>query len=123
MLPYLHDGSLPFGLGLVTGQYSGKGMLHLDPLQSVMRLRLGQEDIPKVLQPAGKSLELDGHRVRLSVPHVEALMPAPELLSHFVTIKNANEAAAFVISAQEARRGGREQIHGHPENEDTRRSD
>ena len=34
------------------------------------------------------------------MPHVEALTPAPELLSHFVTIKNANEADTFVISAR-----------------------
>jgi CRISPR-associated protein Cas6 len=98
LLPALHDGSIVFGLGLVTGQFVGQGMLHLDP--SLSRLRLDQTDIPRVLKLAGKSLELDGDRVRLGVPHVEALTPAPELLSHFVTIKNANEADTFVISAR-----------------------
>ena len=55
VLPALHDGSIAFGLGLVTGQFVGQGMLHLDPSLSRMRLRLDQTDIPRVLKLAGKA--------------------------------------------------------------------
>lgn len=100
VLPSLHNGGLSFGLGLITGQYVGQGMLHIESRMSVMRLRLGSDDIPKVMQLAGKVLELDGERLRLGVPHIEALTVSSDLLSHFVTIKHAEDANAFQTSAR-----------------------
>src|SRR5262245_21601760 len=88
VLPALHDGSVDFGLGAITGQYVGRGVLRLYPRGSILRLRLGAADIPRVLPLAGKVADVAGDRVRLGVPHVEALAPAPELVSHFVTIKH-----------------------------------
>lgn len=95
VLPALHDGSVDFGLGAITGQYVGRGVLRLHPRGSILRLRLAAADIPKALPLAGKAVDVAGERVRLGAPHVEALTPAAELLSHFVTIKHAVDAEAF----------------------------
>jgi CRISPR-associated protein Cas6 len=100
VLPCLHDKSTAFGLGAVTGQYVGRGMLRLDPRSSVMRLRLAVADVPRVLPLAGKAIDVDGVRIRLGVAHVEALTPAADLMSHFVTIKHAEEPEAFVASVR-----------------------
>jgi CRISPR-associated protein Cas6 len=95
VLPALHDRSVDFGLGAITGQYVGRGVLRLHPRGSILRLRLGAADIPRALPLAGKVVDVAGDRVRLGAPHVEALNPAPDLVSHFVTIKNAEEPEAF----------------------------
>jgi CRISPR-associated protein Cas6 len=98
VLPALHDGSVDFGLGSITGQYVGRGTLRLHSRGSILRLRLGAVDIPRVLALAGKAVDVAGDRVRLGAPHVEALMPAADLVSHFVTIKHAEDADAFQAS-------------------------
>lgn len=95
VLPALHAGGVNFGLGAITGQYLGRGTLRLHPRGSVLRLRVGAADIPRVLPLAGKAVDVGGDRVRLGAPHVEALTSAADLLSHFVTIKHAEEAGAF----------------------------
>lgn len=57
--------------------------------RSWLRLRLPAESIPLVLPLAGKSLDLAGHKVRLGVPQVRALVPAPSLIARLVTIKKS----------------------------------
>jgi hypothetical protein len=37
VLPCLNDGSVKFGLGSITGQFVGRGMLRIDPRSSVAR--------------------------------------------------------------------------------------
>jgi CRISPR-associated protein Cas6 len=67
VLPCLHDGTVKFGLGSITGQLIGRGLLRIDPRSSVMRLRLATNDIPRVLPLAGKAIAVNGDRVRLGV--------------------------------------------------------
>ena len=100
VLPCLHDGSVKFGLGSITGQFIGRGLLRIDPRNSVMRLRLATNDIPRVLPLAGKAIAVNGDRVRLGVPHIEALNPSTDLMSHFVTVKHAEEAESFQAAAR-----------------------
>jgi CRISPR-associated protein Cas6 len=58
--------------------------------RSAVRIRLPASKLPAFLRLAGQSLELDGHRLRLGVPNVAALIPAPTLSSDLVLIKLAH---------------------------------
>jgi CRISPR-associated protein Cas6 len=100
LLPCLHDGSMRFGMAPVTGPHIGNGLLQIDPKQSRFRLRVAASDLPRVLPLAGKGLEVTGHRIRLGVPQIEALQPAPALIARTVAIKKAKEADLFRDSAR-----------------------
>jgi CRISPR-associated protein Cas6 len=110
-------------IGPISGQYAGNGILHLDSRRSRLRLRLPAEQIATVLPLAGKMLDVAGHKIRLGVPQVRALVPAPNLIARMVTIKKSNhedpsktkkymEPAAFLEAVQrELLRLG---VHGEP---------
>lgn len=100
VLPSLHDGSVDFTLGAITGRYTGRGELQLEARSSILRLRTSSDSLRKVLPLAGKALNVAGNTVRLGPPHVEQLNPVSSLISHFVTIKNANEADEFLVSSR-----------------------
>ena len=77
LVPQLHALTCKIRIGPIRGRYAGNGLLQLDTRFSRLRLRLAAEEIPLVLQLAGKSLEVDGHRLRLGVPQVRNLIPGP----------------------------------------------
>lgn len=86
LLPRLHD-ELSVRIAPIRGDYAGQGTLQLKPPASHLRLRLSPDDIPQVLPLAGKSLVVGEHRIRLGVPQVRALVPAPNLIARLVVIK------------------------------------
>jgi CRISPR-associated protein Cas6 len=51
--------------------------------------------IPRVLTLAGQSLEVGGDRLRVGVPQVTALRPAPTLSARIVTTRNGQETGRF----------------------------
>jgi CRISPR-associated endonuclease/helicase Cas3 len=71
-------------------------LLHLDARFSRLRLRLAPEEIPLVLQLAGKGLDVGGHRLRLGVPQVRSLVSTPTLVARLVTIKGFTEPGPFL---------------------------
>jgi CRISPR-associated protein Cas6 len=87
LLPELHGDKGPLRIGPIRGTYTGNGALQLVANVSRLRLRLPAESIPLVLPLAGKPLVIGGHRVRLGVPQVRALVPAPNLIARLVVIK------------------------------------
>jgi CRISPR-associated protein Cas6 len=99
-LPCLHDAGVRFGLAPITGPHIGDGLLQIDPSQSRLRLRLSAADIPHVLLLAGKGLDVLGHRIRLGVPQIEPLHPAPSLIARTVAIKKATEVGSFLQVAR-----------------------
>lgn len=99
--PWLHGAAPPAAVAALTGQYVGRGQLRLEPGRSHLRLRLAAADVPRALPLAGKTLDLLGKRIRLGVPHVEALRPVPELVAHTVTIKHATEPDGFLTVARQ----------------------
>jgi CRISPR-associated protein Cas6 len=101
LLPWVHDPGSRFALAPVTGRYVGGGRLRIEAGYSHLRLRLSAAELPRAVSLAGKGLEVLGQRIRLGVPHVEALQPVPDLLAHTVTIKHATDAEAFARSARE----------------------
>jgi CRISPR-associated protein Cas6 len=110
LLPALHGPDAPLAIGPIAADYVGQQQRQLDPRRSLLRLRLPAESIPLVLPLAGKSLVLSGHKVRLGVPQVRSLVPAPALIARLVTIKKSDrhdkansrscmEPAAFLAAA------------------------
>ncbi len=87
LVPKLHTDEMPLRIGPIRGAYVGNGKLALGPRGSLLRLRLQPDDLPVVLPLAGKSLDLDGHALRIGVPQVTALVPAPTLFARTVIIK------------------------------------
>jgi CRISPR-associated protein Cas6 len=96
LLPCLHDGSVRFGFAPITGPHIGRGLLQIDPRRSRLRLRMSSGDVPRVLPLAGRRLNLMGHGVRLGVPHVEALRPAPTLVARTVAINYEFNESEFL---------------------------
>ena len=89
IVPSVHQ-SREIGIFSIRGAPAGDGTLLLTD-KSALRLRVPAERLPTLLPLAGKALELDGHRLRLGVPHVAALIPAPVLSSSMVLIKLADK--------------------------------
>lgn len=87
LLPMLHTHEISVRIGPIRGTYVGDGKLRLEPRGSRLRIRLRPDHLPAVLLLAGKSLDLDGHSVRLGVPQVSALVPATTLFARTVVIK------------------------------------
>src|SRR6266568_1013103 len=95
VIPSVHEDHV-VGIGPIGGQYVGNGRLQIDSRRSRLRLRLAPENIVAVLPLAGKSLVIGDHSVRLGVPFVRALVPAPNLVARLVTVKGFTEHAVFL---------------------------
>lgn len=89
-VPALHDGDAPVRIGPIAGLYEGGGRLRLDRPRSKLRFRLPAGQIAMVLPLAGKSLYVAGHHLRMGVPQVRILEPAPSLVARMVTIKSSS---------------------------------
>lgn len=106
------------GIFPIRGTAGGNGTLLLTE-RSTLRLRVPATRLPALLPLAGKRLELDGHAIRLSVPRVAALVPAPVLSSSLVLIKLAHAAGKNSVTpelflAAAARKLGEMQISAEP---------
>ena len=82
------------GLHLLRGAYGSDGRLLLGP-RACFGLRLSAALIPKVLALAGKRLKIGGDALRVGVPHVRALRPAPVLAARLVTTRNGQDEPRF----------------------------
>jgi CRISPR-associated protein Cas6 len=92
IIPWLHGDqakSHRAGLFAIHGTSAGDGTILLTE-RSNLRIRIPAAHLPAMLPLAGKLLELDGFRIRLGVPHVCALVPAPVVSSSLVLIKIAH---------------------------------
>ena len=91
--PWLHA-SDALGVHLIRGRYVGDGLLGLTE-HSRLVVRLGAADLPNLLPIAGKTLDLDGHRLGIGVPQTTLLRPAVALYAHLVTTRNGQDEARF----------------------------
>jgi CRISPR-associated protein Cas6 len=98
VLPQLH-GESEIGIHPIRGRLIGSRQLALTSDSSLV-LRLPAEHIPEAIRIAGKRLDLNGNHLRVGVPTVHALLPAPSVVSRLVTIKGSTEAEAFLSAAQ-----------------------
>jgi CRISPR-associated protein Cas6 len=68
--------------------------------RSRLRVRLPEDQIRLVLPLAGKRLDIAGEPIRLGVPAVTTLVPAPTLTSRLVTFKHADSPERFLETAR-----------------------
>jgi CRISPR-associated protein Cas6 len=92
LVPVLH-GDRRIGVHPIRGRQSAPGVLRLHE-GSRLRLRLPSEDVAAYIPLAGAELELDGHRLRVGIPNVEALKPAESLGSRLVTYRHGLDPVA-----------------------------
>lgn len=91
--PHLHQ-TENAAVQLIRGRYCGEGLLALSAI-SRLKLRILADKLPHYLQLAGKSLDVDGHALRLGVPNPYLLQPKTTVYSHMVTTKNGNDEERF----------------------------
>lgn len=100
LLTHLHSDEEVAAIGPIEGQYAGGNRLALERNRSRLRLRMPVGQIGAVLPLAGKELNVAGHKLRLGVPTVHALMPASSLIARIVTIKGFTEANDLIDAAR-----------------------
>ncbi|HHT9135421.1 MAG TPA: type I-MYXAN CRISPR-associated protein Cas6/Cmx6 [Candidatus Avalokitesvara rifleensis] len=96
--PEIHS-TKGIGVHPVRGLYSGNGKLHLTE-RSHLTLRLPDNCIRIYLKLAGKTMDVDRHRLRVGVPETQLLRPAATLYARLVTIKGFMEPQTFLQAAQ-----------------------
>jgi len=79
---------------MIRGRYCGEGLLALSPASS-LKLRIPAGNLLHYITLAGKSIEVDGHVIRLGIPTPYLLQPKTVLYSHLVTTKNGNDEERF----------------------------
>jgi CRISPR-associated protein Cas6 len=96
LIPALHVADSPVAVGPILGEAAGGGILRLGTRGGRLRLRLPVDQVPAFLPLAGKSLEVGDHRIRLGVPQVRPLVPAPSLAARLVVVKGFTEPGPFL---------------------------
>jgi len=97
LVPDLH-GANEIGVQPIRGIYAGDGILHLADFSRLI-LRLPDDQIKSHLKCAGKTLDVDGHLVRIGIPSVRSLQPTANLRARLVTIKGFMEETSFLKAA------------------------
>ena len=87
-------GNPNIGLHTIRGKGLGNGKLRISH-NARFGLRLPYNLLPRTLKLAGKSIELDGCKLRVGVSETRALTPAATLYCRIVTTKNGDAPARF----------------------------
>lgn len=105
-------GHLPEGVGVssIGGFYLGDGLVSISKINR-LRIRTPLERIPELLNLAGRFLDIGGYEIRLGVPSIQALAPAPKLISRIVTIKGFEEPDPFLEAV--GRKLDELEVHAH----------
>ena len=98
IIPAVH-GDDSIGIHPIIGRHVGERQLALTD-SSRLTFRLDSDRIADLLPVAGKSLDLDGHTVRVGVPETRALRPAARLRSRLVVIKGFLDPEPFLQAAK-----------------------
>ena len=109
-------GNPHIGLHTVRGTPLENGRRLIGP-NARLGLRLPSDLLPRSLRLAGKSLDLDGCKLRIGVSETRALVPAATLHCRIATTKNGNDSARFdaEIARQLAALGIRGKVFRVPE--------
>ncbi len=99
IVPEFHEDKSQLRFAPFNGIAGPAGRLQLGP-HSCLRVRLPQEAVKQALPLAGKRLVLGEATVRLGVPAVRTLVPAPAVVARLVTFKNADTPEQFLTTAR-----------------------
>jgi len=92
-LPQFHEAG-EVGMGLIRGKYFGQGQLSISPFSN-LAFRLPVSQVAGYINLAGKSLDVDGHHLRVGVPSSHPLAPSSSLYAHLVTSRNGQDQERF----------------------------
>jgi CRISPR-associated protein Cas6 len=93
VLPELHEVN-EIGVHPMQGQQTGNRQMQLTDYSRLM-LRTAVDRIPSLIQLAGKEVKITDRTLRIGVPQVQGLVPAPALRSRLVTTKNGDDVDRF----------------------------
>lgn len=99
IVPQFHTGQFALRFGPITGIGIAEGRMQLTE-HSCLRVRLPDDSIRVALPLAGKKLTVGDSAIRLGVPSVRTLTPAPALIARLVTFKNADTPEEFLTTAR-----------------------
>lgn len=110
-------GNPHIGLHTIRGVNLGNGKRLIDP-NARIGLRLTSDLLPRSLKLAGKSIDLDGCKLRIGISQTRALSPATTLHCRIVTTRNGHQPARFdaEISRQSAALGIHGKVYRSPQN-------
>lgn len=97
--PELHEKDW-LGIELISGIPFDRGTIALPTRGGTLALRIPADKFGEVIPLAGKSLDIDGHRIRLGIPVARPLHPASSLYSRIVTFRNSMEIPKFLETAE-----------------------
>jgi CRISPR-associated protein Cas6 len=99
VVPQFHDAAARLRFAPITGVAVPEGRLELGA-HSQLTVRLPDDAVKFALPLAGKRLQVGDGWVRLGVPAVRTLVPAPALVARIVTFKNADTPEQFLATAR-----------------------
>jgi CRISPR-associated protein Cas6 len=99
LIPAIHSGELPARFAPIRGMRARNATLKIVK-ESVLRLRVAADHIPKLLPLSGRQMALGSQNIRLGAPMVYSLEPAPELQARIITFKNSTEPQLFLETAR-----------------------
>lgn len=88
------------GIEMISGMPFGDGLIVLPKRNAKLNLRIPADKFGEVIPLAGKSLELDGHKIRLGIPNARPLTASSKLYSRIVTIKKFLQFPEFLEAAK-----------------------
>lgn len=99
-VPVIHESDYRLAIAPIGGVYIGQGKIQL-ARGARLKLRLPLEQVAALLPLAGQALDLDGVTLRLGVPRLMPLEPAPCLYACLVTIKNHQSPETLLVAARQ----------------------
>jgi CRISPR-associated protein Cas6 len=91
-----HDPAIGLRFAPINGLQNEKGLIRVFE-KSRLRVRLLDEQFAKLMPLAGQTLRIgENHSIRLGMPTVFPLIPAPLLVARMVTYKNTMEPGPFL---------------------------
>lgn len=94
VLPDFHD-HLTIKPAPIRGLYTGNGLLKIEP-ESKLILRLPSGEIHKILNLAGKTLNIGSHKLDVGLPNTSAIIPSDLIYSHCVTTRHGECEERFI---------------------------
>lgn len=98
VVPSVHSDET-LGIHPISGKLIGNRLLALIP-SSRLTFRIPSERTALLVTLAGKTLHVEGHAVRVGMPHARALQPSLEVVSRLVTIAGFMEPNTFLEAVE-----------------------